>query len=79
MCDKEEEEQQSEEHEDSVNRQQRYRPRKQLTSNQNIHDIDISLDENNYKQIVYMNKDGVLEEFCGYLAPKKDKNTKKIW
>ena len=26
-----------------------------------------------------MNKDGVLEELCGYLGPKKDKNTKKIW
>ena len=29
--------------------------------------------------MVYMNKDGVLEELCGYLGPKKDKNTKKIW
>ena len=26
-----------------------------------------------------MNKDGVLEELCGYLGPKKDKHTKKIW
>ena len=26
-----------------------------------------------------MNKDGILEELCGYLGPKKDKNTKKIW
>ena len=26
-----------------------------------------------------MNKDGVLEELCGYLGRKKDKNTKKIW
>ena len=26
-----------------------------------------------------MNKNGVLEEICGYLAPKKDKSTKKIW
>ena len=26
-----------------------------------------------------MNKDGVLEELCCYLGPKKDKNTKKIW
>ena len=74
-----EEEQQSEEPEDNVNRQQRYGPRKQLTRNRNIHDIDSSLDENNCKEIVYMNKDGVLEELCGYLGPKKDKNTKKIW
>ena len=79
LCHKEEEEQQSEEHKESANCPQRYRPRKQLTSNRNIHDIDISLDEKNYKEIVYMNKDGVLEELCGYLAPKKDKKTKKIW
>ena len=26
-----------------------------------------------------MNKDGVIEELCGYLGPKKDKNTNKIW
>ena len=26
-----------------------------------------------------MDKDGVLEELCGYIGPKKDKNTKKIW
>ena len=26
-----------------------------------------------------MNKDSVLEELCGYLDPKKDKNTKKVW
>ena len=26
-----------------------------------------------------MNKDGVLEELCGYLGQKKDKNTRKIW
>ena len=60
-----EEEQQSEEPEDNVNRQQRYGPRKQLTRNRNIHDIDSSLDENNCKEIVYMNKDGVLEELFG--------------
>ena len=57
-----EEEQQSEEPEDNVNQQQRYGPRKQLTRNRNIHDIDSSLDENNCKEIVHMNKDGVLEE-----------------
>ena len=46
-----EEEQQSEEPEDNVNRQQRYGPRKQLTRNRNVHDIDSSLNENNYKEI----------------------------
>ena len=74
-----EEDQESEEPEDNASRQQRYGPRKQLTRNRNVHDIASSLDENNYKKIVYMNKDGVLEEPCGYLGPKKDKNTKKIW
>ena len=75
-----EEEQQSEEPEDNVNRQQRYGPSKQLTGNRNVHNIDRSLDENNFKEIaVCMNKDGVLEELCGYLGPKKDKNTKKVW
>ena len=65
-----EEEQQSEEPKDIVNWQQRYGPRKQLTLNGNFHDIDSSLDENNYKEIVYMKKDGDLEELCGYLDPK---------
>ena len=73
------EEQQSEEPKDNVNRQQRYGPRKQLIRNRNVHDINSSLDENNYKEILYMNKDGVLKDLCGYLDPKKDKNTKKIW
>ena len=26
-----------------------------------------------------MDQDGVLEERCGYLGPKQDENTKKIW
>ena len=62
-----------------LNRQQRYRPRKQLTRSRNVHDTDSSLYENNHKEIVYVNKGGVLVELCGYLGPKKDKNTKKIW
>ena len=74
-----EKEQQSEEPEDNVNWQQIYGPRKRLTTNRNVHDIDSSLDEKNYKDNVYMNKDGVLEELCGYLCPQKDKSTKKTW
>ena len=50
-----EEKQQSEEPEDNVNQQQRYGPRKQLTCSRNIHDIGSSLDQNNYKEIVYIN------------------------
>ena len=38
-----EEEQQSQEPEENVNRQQRYRPRKQLTRNRNVHNMDSSL------------------------------------
>ena len=49
------EEQQSEEPKDNVNRQQRYGPRKELIRNRNVHDINSSLDENNYKEIVHMN------------------------
>ena len=55
-----------------------YGLRKQLTRNRNIRDIDSSLDENNYKEIVYMNKYGALEELCGYLGPKKDKTQIKL-
>ena len=44
-----EEKHQFEESEDTVNRQRRCGPRKQLTPNQNVHDIYSSLDENNYK------------------------------
>ena len=47
-----EEEQQSEESEDNLIRQQRYGPRKQVTRNWNVHDIDSSLDDNNYKEIL---------------------------
>ena len=65
-----EEEHQSGEPEDSINRQQRYWTRKQLTCNGNVHNIDSSLDEDNYKEILYLNKDGVLEELCAYLRPK---------
>ena len=43
------EEEQSEEPEDNVNRQQRYGTREQLTRNRNVDNIDSSLDENNYK------------------------------
>ena len=73
-----EKKQQPDELEDN-DRKQRYGPKKQLTRNQNVHDIDSLLDENNYKKSVYVNKGGVLEEFCGYLGPKEDKNIKKIW
>ena len=73
-----EEEQQSKELGDNVNRQQRYGPRKQLTRSRNVHDIDSSLDENNYKEIVYMNKDDALEELCGIVVQRKKKTQRKF-
>ena len=74
-----EEEQYSEEPEENVNWQQRYGPRKQLICNRNVHDIDSSLNRSNHKEITNMNKNYVLEESCGYLQLRKDRNTKKIW
>ena len=44
-----------------------------------MRDIGSSLNENNYKEVLYINEDGGLEELCSYLGPKKDKNTNKIW
>ena len=61
-----EEEQQSEDPADNVNQQQRYWPRKELTRNRNVHEINSLLDESSYKGVVYMNKDGVLEELWIY-------------
>ena len=73
-----EEEQESQETENNVDWQQRYGPRKQLTRNRNFHDIDSSLDKNNYKEMGHMNKDRALKELCGCLGPIKCKNTKKL-
>ena len=70
-----EKEQWSGEPKDNVNRQQRYGPRKQLTRNWNVQDIDSPLDKSNYREMVYINKNGVLEELFGYLGLKKDKKT----
>ena len=70
-----EKEQWSGETKDNVNRQQRYGPRKQLTRNWNVEDIDSPLDKSNYREMVYINKNGVLEELFGYLGLKKDKKT----
>ena len=60
------EHQQSEETEDNVNWQQRCRRRKQFTRNWNVHDIGSSLDENNYKEIVFMTKK--CWTFCSFLC-----------
>ena len=75
------EEQYSKEPEENVNRQQRYenKNRQQKSRNRNVHDIDSSLNGSNQKEITNMNKNYVLEESCGYLRPRKDRNTKKIW
>ena len=71
------EEQKYEKPEDNVNRQQRYGSRKQLTRNRNVRNTDSSLDENSYKEIIYMNKDGALKELCDYLGPKERQKRKE--
>ena len=74
-----EKELQSEEPEDNVNWQQIYGPRKRLTPNRNAHDIDSSLDEKNYKDIVYMNKDlEFWKNFVVILAHRKTKSQRKF-
>ena len=71
------EEPKSENPEDNVNQQHRDGPRKQLTRNRNEHNTNSSLGENSYKEIIYMNNDGVLEELCDCLSPKERQKHKE--
>ena len=50
--------------------QNRYIFRKQLTKKRLVHNIDCSLNKDNFKPIVYVNGKGQFEEFTGYLGPK---------
>ena len=61
---------------ESSSSQNRYIFRKQLTKKRLVHNIDYSLNEDNFEPIVYVNGKGQFEEFAGYLGPKKPKNTK---
>ena len=64
---------------ESYSPQNRYIFRKQLTKERLVHNIDCSLNEDNFEPIVYVNGKGQLEEFTGYLGPKKNKkNTKTL-
>lgn len=42
--------------------QQWYAPQKQLARNCNFHDIDSSLDAENFENIIYLNTEGHFEE-----------------
>ena len=53
--------------------------RKILTSSRLVHSIDSALDPDNFDEITYLNKDGCWETFVGYLGPKSNKATKKIF
>ena len=53
--------------------------RKYLTRKRNVKSIDTALDMENYKEINYLNSNGQWESFTGYLGPKADKATKKIF
>ena len=65
--------------EQPLNSQQRYAPRKQLTRNRKVHYIDSLLDEAFYETINYLNGKGNFEEYIGYLDPKNNEKTKKIF
>ena len=65
--------------EQPLNPRQQYVPRKQLTRNRKVHDIDSSLDEANFEKIIYVNREGNFEEYVGYLGPKTTKNKTKIF
>lgn len=49
-----------------------------LTPDFQVHNIDSSLDKNNFENIAYVNKDGNFEIFCGYLDPCNNNDTKQI-
>ena len=63
---------------ESSSSQNRYIFRKQLTKKRLVHNIDFSLNEDNFEPIFYVNGKGQFEEFTGYLGPKKPKNTKNL-
>ena len=65
---------------DSGSSQNRPIYRKQFTCKRPVYSIDSSLDESNFEPIVYLNRNGNLEAFTGYLGPKGNKNTKTtLW
>ena len=46
--------------------------KKKLTKYRLVNSIDTSLNEENFEQLVYVNKHGNFETFTGYMGPVKD-------
>ena len=44
-----------------------------LTCNRKVHDINSSLDNTNFENIIYLNWEKNFEEYVAYLGPKNDK------
>ena len=63
---------------ESSSSQNRYIFRKQLTKKRLVHNIDCSLNEDNFEPIVYANGKAQFEKFTGYLGPKNPQNTKTL-
>ena len=60
------------------NSRQRYAPRKQLTGNRKVYDIDSS-DEDSFEKIIYLNRKENFEGNVRYLGLKKGKKTNTIF
>ena len=64
---------------ESSSSQNRYILRKQLTKKERlVHNIECSLNEDNFEPIVYVNEKRQFEEFTGYLDQKKNKKTRRL-
>ena len=53
-------------------------PKKQLTKYRFVNSIDTSLNQENFEQLVYLNKHGNFETFTGYMGHVKDPKTESI-
>ena len=54
-------------------------PKKKLTKYRLVNSIDTSLNEENFEQLVYMNKHVNLETFSGFMGTVKDPKTEKVY
>ena len=54
-------------------------PKKKLTKYRLVNSIDTSLNEENFEQLVYMNKHVNLETFTGFMGTVKDPKTEKVY
>ena len=54
-------------------------PKKKLTKYRLVNSIDTSLNEENFEQLVYVNRHGNFETFTGYMGPVKDPKTEKVY